>query len=268
VSSRQRKQVEQPSSATAHDSADGDFAVALPIIQVGDERPANPFDLARENNPGKWVKQLLLRRNAEERQLVEQLTKEYAKRFPSGHASNVELRANWLQKKFDCFYSKQNLVKRLRALDSAQARDRIDRSMAQMKEEAQRLKKTEEDFQDVDLLAHTLAPVIEALEKYEKMAKLTFIDDHPLNELANALFLALDLGRTMGPMTKSREEMARLRAKKVPTVQTKNLVIEARAKQFRERDPMRSVRSMALKICPEVGLKRNTVEKKLAAMGF
>jgi hypothetical protein len=281
VSSRQRKQVEQQQMSDDH--ADADFAEATARRQLaaektkrrleeqgefGQPRSGNPFDQAWEDNPGKWVKQLLLRSDAEERQFVEQLTKEYAKRFPSGDTSNVELRANWLHKKFDCFYSKQNLVKRYRALDSAQARDRIDRAMAQMKEEAHRLKKTDEDFQDVDLLAHTLAPVVEALEEYEKMAKLTFIDVHPLNALANALPLAFYLGRIMGPMTKNREEMARLREKKVPSVQTKNRVIEAHAKQFRERDPKRSLRSMALTIGPKVGLKVNTVEKKLADMGF
>jgi hypothetical protein len=69
-------------------------------------------------------------------------------------------------------------------------------------------------------------------------------------------------------MVKAREEMARLRAKKIPKVQTKNQVIEAHARQFRERDAKRSVRSMALKIGPKVGLKTNTVEKKLADMGF
>jgi hypothetical protein len=101
--------------------------------------------------------------------------------------------------------------------------------------------------------------------------------------------------------------MARLRAEKEPSVQTKKQVIEALANQLREQDPKRSghcgvsqlirtslesadginqttqcqtawttvrdadyffVRSLALKIGPKVDLKTNTVEKKLAAMGF
>ena len=109
--------------------------------------------------------------------------------------------------------------------------------MAKMKEEAQRLKKTDEDFQDVDLLADTLVPVIEALKKYEELVEPTFSDDHPLNELANALFMAIYLSRGMGQMAHDREEMARLRAKKASKVQGKNQVIGAYAKQFRGQDP-------------------------------
>jgi hypothetical protein len=236
-------------------------------IQVGIGKSGNAFDLAREDNPGKWVKQLLLQRDAERQRFLEQLTKEYAKEFPSGGASDVELRKSWLYAKFDCFHEKQNSVKRQRALDSAEAHDRIDRLVAKTKEAAQKLWKTDEE-DDIDLLANTLTPVIEALKKYEEIAEPTFFDDHPLNELANALFIATHLRDVMGPIIRDREEMTRLRAKKTLKIQTKNQAIEALATQFREQDPERSVRSMALKIGEKVKLKTNTVEKKLAAVGF
>jgi DNA repair ATPase RecN len=227
------------------------------------------FELARAAHPGKWVRQLLLQRDAEKDHYDEQLAKEIQS---IRSISNVALRKRRfveLDKKSNRFYEERRWsVPRDRALTSAQAHDRIDRLMAKMKEEAQRLKKTDEDFQDVGMLADTLAPVVEALKKYEKIAEPTRLDDHPLNELANALFVAIYLSREMGPMIKDREEMARLRAKKAPKVQSKNQVIEALAGQFRRQDPKRSVRSMALKIGPQVGLETNTVEKKLAAMDF
>jgi hypothetical protein len=112
------------------------------------------------------------------------------------------------------FLRRPRSVRSDRALRSAQARDRIDRWFADLKEEARSLKKTDADFQDIDLLAFELKSVIEALEEYEKLAEPSFYGRHPLNELANFVSILSYLSRVIGPMTGNRVKMTQVRARK------------------------------------------------------
>jgi len=220
-------------------------------------RSGNPYDLAREDNPGKWTKKLLLQREAEKRRFCEQLAKE----TQSGHETGPRVKPSDILEKMTRFSRGQHSVRNLRALDNAQARDRIDTWFAILKEEAQRLKRTKDDFQDVDLLAHMLKPVIKALEEYEKLAELSFKDDHPLNELANFMVTVGRVSRLMGPMTRNRKKMALVRAKRPSKSQGRYRRAEDQAMTLRERNPNLSLRSMAHRLAPRVGLKPGTLEK-------
>jgi hypothetical protein len=223
----------------------------------GSRRSGDPYDLAREDNPGKWTKRLLLEREAEKQRFCEQLAKEVR----SGLKTGLRLSASEIHEKIRCFIRGQRSVRSDRALNSAQARDRIDSWFAMLKEEAQRLKKTDADFQDVDLLVFQLEPVIKALEEYEKLAEPSFFDPRPLNELANFVFTVSLLSRLMGPMNRNRNKMALVRAQKSSKSQDRYRLAEEQARALRERRPNLSPRAMALLLAPKVGLQPGTLEK-------
>jgi len=153
-----------------------------------------------------------------------------------------------------------------RALSVAAGRNRLDQLIGVLKEYTQWLKKTDTQFQDVESLAHTLIPVINALEQYEKLAKPEFTDPYPLDELSSALILAFFLGAATEPMAKDRVRMAAIRKKRRPITQDKNKRIAERAKPIWNRNRDMSTRWIASRIYKSVGLEHNTVEKKLAPL--
>ena len=215
------------------------------------------FALARENNPGKRTKELLLQREAEERRFLEQLVKEVRR----GHKTGRLVEPSDVLEKMNRFHREQYSEKTYRALDNAKARDRIDRWFANLRDEAERLRKTKDDFQDIDILALSLKPVIKALEEYEKLVEPSFGDGQPLNDLANFLVEVNYLSRLMGPMTQNRKKMAIVRARKSSKSQDRYRLAEELAKALRERNPNWSLRSMAHRLAPKVGLKLGTLEK-------
>jgi hypothetical protein len=166
-----------------------------------------------------------------------------------------------IREKMKRFFRAPRSVRSDRALRSAQARDRIDRWLADLKEEARSLKKTDADFQDIDLLASELKSVTKALEEYEKLAELSFYDRHPLNELANFVSTVNYLSRVIGPMIGNRVKMTQVRARKSSKSQAKYRLVEEQARALRERNPNLSRRSMAHVLAPKVGLKPATLEK-------
>jgi hypothetical protein len=145
-----------------------------------------------------------------------------------------------------------------RALVNADALDLMDFVIGSLEEEAQ--------FQDINPLVRALAPVIEALEDHAEMAEPRFFEDSPMYALASAVFRALSIGNKMGPRIEGWKRMAHRRGKKAAKARSRDVIIEARAAQFRKLDPERSIHDMALEIGPQVDLKTNTVEKKIARL--
>jgi hypothetical protein len=197
-------------------------------------RKGDAFDLAREDNPGKWTRQFLQERKAEKKRFLERLVKERH----SGDMSEPERRkrAERAIKRIGRFSAQQRSVRSLRALINAQARDRIDSFVERLKAEAQSLKKSDRDFQDIDRLADTLIPIIEALEEHEKIAKPMFFDAHPLSELATLLVLTDYLNRLMG-VTQNRAKMIHIRAKRSSKSQDRNKGLIERAVACLKQNP-------------------------------
>ncbi|MGA2313193.1 MAG: hypothetical protein ABSF87_12615 [Xanthobacteraceae bacterium] len=233
------------------------------------------FELAREDNPGKWTRQFLLQLEAEREPEQERFLDQLWKEFLSGNdVSDANLRgfSKKLRRFLDEEHSKQHSTRNLRALDSAKARDRIDAWIANLKEAARKLKRTNTQpdvptANHVDYLADTLIPIIEALETYEKIAEPKFTDKNPLNELAHVLFWVGFLSPIIDSMTKYRAKMARVRAERSSKSQDKYRPIDERAWELRERNPKWSVRRIADKLVqefPKAELKLNTLEKRLA----
>jgi DNA repair ATPase RecN len=237
---KQGKHAAQPSALTADDSAVATVARASQgrlseafggRIQF---REGDAFDLAREDNPGKWTRQFLQERKAKRKRFLERLVKE----LQSGDMSEPERRkrAERAIKQIGCFRAQQRSVRILRALMSAQARDRIDSFVERLKAEAHSLKKSDKDFQDIDRLADTLIPIIEALEEHEKIAKPMFFDAHPLSELATLLVLTDYLNRLMG-VTQNRAKMIHIRAKRSSKSQDRNKGLIERAVACLKQNP-------------------------------
>jgi hypothetical protein len=190
-----------------------------------------------ENNQGKWAKQLL-------RQLA------------TADGNPQERRAE--------LHSEKNC----RAMQNAQARDAIDRWAGNLIADMLNAGLTEEDFQDRFFLDEYLTPIIDALLKYEELSYPKWGDPLLLEHLQNLLYLIRWFDTGLYTTLKPHAKMAQLRAKRLPTVRARNLAIEAEARRLRRQNPKRSVRSLALSIGEKVGLAVNTVEKKLANMGF
>jgi hypothetical protein len=161
---------------------------------------------------------------------------------------------------------KQGQAARYRELVNAEAHDHLDSFVGQLRERARSLKRTHADFQDVELLARILKPVIGAIEGYETFAKPKFTDPYALNELANTLQVTFHLGGIIGPMGKARARMASIRKKRSSKSQARDEDIAKSARVLRDRHPKWSVRRLAQEISKGIGLKRNTVEKKLSAL--
>ena len=170
--------------------------------------------------------------------------------------------------KIICFFEQglKNRVGRQRELVNAEACDNLDRFIEHLRECARSLKRADDEFQDVELLARILKPVIEAIEGYETLAKPKFPDPCALNELANALQVAFFLGGTIHPMTKDRARMARIREKRSSKSQARDEDIAKYAKPLRVQHPNWSNRRLALELSKATGLCHNTVEKKLSKL--
>jgi hypothetical protein len=229
VRRKQSKQA-QPSTLTDDDLA---FAESTKPLRFGYIRDA--FEAAREDNPGKWTKQLLQQYDIEKARITD-------------CRSEAE-RSKLLQKN-------------RRALRTAQARDSVDRYLDALKAEAQSLKKSDNEFLDIELLEGHVTAIAEALEEHEKISEPAFVDPQPLEDLAWVLVLYLN--RAIGPMNVNRARMTHVRAKRSSKSRDRDKDLIKRAIASLRQNPKQSRRSVAHNIAQGLGLKTNTVEKKLA----
>jgi hypothetical protein len=202
---------------------------------------------------------VLQQRDAENLHFIEQLVKEVL-----AGVSDAEFQ-RLLHDKFVTQHAQKYSVKNMRALDNAQARDGIDRWVADLKEQARRLKKRSDDFQDVELLATHVDTLARALASYEEMTEPEFGSPRLLNELKWVLFLVQYLTGPITKMTKDRAKMASVRAERSSKSLGRDKDLTERAIASLKHNPTQSKRSVAHNIALDLGLKPNTVEKKLAA---
>lgn len=139
----------------------------------------------------------------------------------------------------------------------AQARDHLDWSVDQLSLEAQPLKRPLSpervdpfgfmlgDFEDIDVLASSLKIVVEALIRYEALAKLGPGDPHPLNELNTVLCLAFRLLPAVKKLTEVKEVTTRMRKPRSQMGQQIRCKIEELAKPAYLKDPERTAGHIA-----------------------
>jgi hypothetical protein len=166
---------------------------------------------------------------------------------------------------------------RVRKLACAEARDSLDDFIEYVRKRAQPFKRPrppwDEDFQDIDTLACHLKPVVEALERYEKLAKLSLIDPYPLNEIVNALNITFMLGAAIQPLVNNskqedltRQAMIRVRQPRSVKHQVRMEEVAVRALLLWAEHPKWRQADVARKLAEDLTLKTNTVEKMLVEL--
>lgn len=126
-------------------------------------------------------------------------------------------------------------------------------------------KKTNDDSLNVGLLVKHVDTLADALASYEEKNELEFGDPYLLDKLHGILCLVQDLTGPIDKMTKDRAKMVSIRAKRSSkSLNREKELIELAIASLKQNRKQSSKRAVAHNIAPTVGLKPNTVEKKLA----
>jgi hypothetical protein len=126
----------------------------------------------------------------------------------------------------------------------ARARDRLDELLDRLRREARPLKRQGRFLGEEDLLASSLKVVAEALIRYEALAKLGYLDPHPLNEFANVLQLAFYVPPIVKKMTESRKQASPARQRRTAKAQARRKAIIEGASERWSRHPNHTSRPL------------------------